>query len=105
MKGESGRRTVFIDSPAHYWVSSHLNPNRVEESQNEALILGRAAHHLLLGESDFSRLFSVRPDRWDSWRTNDAKAWKADSAGANARSEALRASRHLGRALWRRWSG
>lgn len=35
----------------------------------------------------------------------NAKAWKADSAGANARSEALRASRHLGRALWRRWSG
>lgn len=58
-------------------MSSHLNPNRVEEDQSEALILGRAAHHLLLGERAFSRLFSVRPDKFDSWRTNDAKAWKA----------------------------
>jgi len=35
----------------------------------------------------------------------NAKPWKADSAGAAARNEALRASKHLGRALWRRWSG
>ena len=35
----------------------------------------------------------------------NAKPWKADSAGANARNEALRASKYLGRALWRRWSG
>lgn len=35
----------------------------------------------------------------------NAKPWKADSAGAAARKEALRASKHLGRALWRRWSG
>ena len=35
----------------------------------------------------------------------NAKPWKADSAGAAARNEALRATKHLGRALWRRWSG
>ena len=35
----------------------------------------------------------------------NAKPWKADSAVATARNEALRASKHLGRALWRRWSG
>ena len=35
----------------------------------------------------------------------NAKPWKADSAGAVARNEALRASKYLGRALWRRWSG
>ena len=35
----------------------------------------------------------------------NAKPWKADSAGAIARNEALRASKYLGRALWRRWSG
>jgi hypothetical protein len=35
----------------------------------------------------------------------NAKPWKAGSAGAAARNEALRASRYLGRALWRRWSG
>jgi hypothetical protein len=35
----------------------------------------------------------------------NAKPWKAITAGAAARNETLRASKHLGRALWRRWSG
>ena len=35
----------------------------------------------------------------------NAKPWKADSAGAAARNEALRASRRFGRTIWRRWSG
>lgn len=33
-----------------------------------------------------------------------AKRWKPTSPGALARTETLRASRYLGRALWRRWS-
>jgi Transposase DDE domain len=32
----------------------------------------------------------------------NAKPWKAITAGAVARNEALRASKYLGRALWRR---
>lgn len=35
----------------------------------------------------------------------NAKLWKPSSAGAVARNEALRASKYLGRALWRRWAG
>jgi hypothetical protein len=35
----------------------------------------------------------------------NAKAWKPTSHGAVARNEALRASKYLGRAIWRRWSG
>ena len=35
----------------------------------------------------------------------NAKPWMPTSAGAVARNEALRASRYLGRAIWRRWSG
>ena len=35
----------------------------------------------------------------------NAKPWRADTAGAIARNEALRASRRFGRAIWRRWSG
>ena len=35
----------------------------------------------------------------------NATPWKAITAGAVARNEALRASKYLGRALWRRWSG
>lgn len=74
----SGLRTIFNESPAHYWVSSYLNPERIVPKDTDAFILGRAAHHLLLGEDDFSTLFICRPDQWDSWRTNDAKKWKAE---------------------------
>ncbi len=35
----------------------------------------------------------------------NAKPWKPTRAGAVARNEALRASKPLGRAMWRRWSG
>lgn len=35
----------------------------------------------------------------------NAKPWKPTSTGAIARNEAVRASRYLGKALWRRWSG
>jgi hypothetical protein len=35
----------------------------------------------------------------------NAKPWKPDSAGAIARNEALRASKRLGRKIWRKWSG
>lgn len=35
----------------------------------------------------------------------NARPWKPDTAGARARNEILRASKHLGRALWRNWSG
>ncbi len=34
-----------------------------------------------------------------------ARPWKPDTAGARARNEILRASQHLGRTLWRNWSG
>lgn len=35
----------------------------------------------------------------------NAKLWKPTTAGAIARNEALRASKYLGRAIWRNWSG
>jgi hypothetical protein len=35
----------------------------------------------------------------------NAKPWKPDTTGAIARNEALRASKRLGRTIWRRWSG
>lgn len=35
----------------------------------------------------------------------NAKLWKPDSAGATARNAALRASKRLGRKIWRKWSG
>ncbi len=35
----------------------------------------------------------------------NAKPWEKDSPGVEARNEALRAIKRLGRTIWRRWSG
>ena len=35
----------------------------------------------------------------------NAKPWKTDSPGAEARNEVLRAIKRFGRTIWRRWSG
>jgi len=74
----SGLRRVFR-SPAHFWLESELNPSRVAPAEPQHFSLGRAAHHLLLGEGEFSKHFVVRPSKWDSWRTNDAKAWRDEA--------------------------
>jgi hypothetical protein len=78
----SGLRKLSNQSPAHYWCESPYNPGRIEREETGALTLGRAAHHLLLGEDDFNTLYIVRPDKWDSWRTDAAKAWKQDQEAA-----------------------
>lgn len=77
----SGLRKL-LRSPAQFWMYSDLNPKRVEEKDNEALILGRAAHHLLLGEKDFKKVFIVRPEELygEKWNGNrkDCKNWMQD---------------------------
>ena len=38
-------------------------------------------------------------------QNHNGKPWKPDTPGAIARNEALSASRHVGRTIWRRWTG
>ncbi len=58
-------RKLFLRSPAHYWAHSPYNPegkaDEVEET--EALIVGRAAHHILLGEEFFAERYIIRPKK------------------------------------------
>lgn len=82
----SGIRAL-LRSPAEYWRTSSLNPNRVDEDDKEAFILGRAAHHLLLGERNFAKHFVVRPDEAPDGRAwngnnNSCKAWLAEQSEA-----------------------
>lgn len=72
----SNLRTLITKSPAHCFNESYLNPDKPEDEEKETYILGRAAHHLLLGEESFSTLFSVRPDDFKDWRTNASKEWR-----------------------------
>lgn len=78
----SGLRTIFTQSLKHYWDGSPLNPDRAEFTDTEFTILGRAAHHLLLGEADFSRFFVIRPDtiEGEKWQGNKTicKKWLAE---------------------------
>lgn len=71
-------------TPADYWLTSPLNPDREDVEPSDQMILGSAAHHLLLGESAFADHFDVRPDEYDSYRSNAAKAWR-DSVVASGK--------------------
>lgn len=59
-----GLRKIENESPAHYYVSSYLNPDREPQLESEALILGRATHHLVGGEQRFFEQFVIRPDAY-----------------------------------------
>lgn len=75
-------RKLFSDSPAHAWNESSLNPDREDkggDTEKKNFILGRAAHHLLLGEEDFHTGFVVRPDE-----APDGRAWHASNSSCKA---------------------
>ena len=77
----SGLWKIFDKSAAHYFDESYLNPNRKEREEPEHFVLGRAAHHLLLGEGDFRKHFTVRPAKLEgeAWHGNRTvcKQWLA----------------------------
>lgn len=81
-------RKVMNDSPAHAWDESPLNPDRDPESGkvSESLTVGRATHHLLLGEKEFRKQFIIRPDKAPDgrdWNGNNltCKKWLSERAG------------------------
>lgn len=82
----SGLRKIFNESPAHFYCKWDGNPDRENDGDSAAFTLGRAAHHLLLGEDDFSTLFIQRPEELGGkpWQGNRAecKAWLAEQAEA-----------------------
>lgn len=81
----SGLRRIFNESPAHFYCTWDGNPDREDDGDTAAFTLGRAAHHLLLGEDDFSTLFIQRPDEiggkpWQGNRTECREWIKAQEA-------------------------
>lgn len=70
----SGLRRIINESPAHYWDASVYNPDREEQDEKEAFILGRAVHHLLLGEPNFKSIFELRPEK-----APDGRQWHANN--------------------------
>lgn len=85
--GSSGLRTLFADSPMDFWVYSQCNPNRLEKPQTEGIVLGRAAHHLSLGQPQFEREFAIEPETYVNadretkpWNNNATacRQWRAE---------------------------
>lgn len=72
----SGLRLIEAKTPAHYYATSYLNPNRIEQDEKDAFDFGRAAHSLLLGESGFFKQFTVRPEAFKDYRTKAAQEWR-----------------------------
>jgi hypothetical protein len=70
----SGLRTIFGESEAHFFDGYALNPNCAPRVESEAFTLGRATHHLLLGENFFARDFVVRPEK-----APDGRAWNGNN--------------------------
>lgn len=65
----------ILQSPAHYWKYSELNPHRAEEPDKKHFVLGRAAHHLILGERDFRKQFVIQPETYSDIKTGEEKRW------------------------------
>jgi hypothetical protein len=77
-----GLRTMWDRSPAHYFVGSYLNPDRVV-LDNPAFAFGRAAHKLLIeGRDGFADEYAVRPEEWKDWRGKAAQEWRDEQLKA-----------------------
>lgn len=53
------------------------NPAYVPPPDTDFFGFGRMVHDIAAGDETFRERFTVRPERWDSWRTKDAKEWRA----------------------------
>jgi hypothetical protein len=82
----SGLRTIFNESPAHFFARWRGNPNADEEKISRAFIVGRAAHHLHLGQAKFSDSFAIQPTEYEAdagemkpWNNNakECRKWQA----------------------------
>jgi len=87
----SGLRKIVLKSESHFFDSWPLNPDHYCPTPNEGMILGRAAHHLLLGQPNFRKEFVIRPTECldakgvlGPWQGNKygAKKWMEDQAAA-----------------------
>ncbi len=93
----SGLRRVLEEnggSPAHFFAESSLNPDRGDPPEKKAWNFGRACHHLMLGQVNFSREFVFRPEELPdkhglitTWQGNKTvcRLWMAQAARGGAR--------------------
>lgn len=72
----SGLRTIDSESPSHYYDRSYLNPDKKDDDDNPAFVLGSAVHTLIMREDGFSEKYVVRPPQWTDWRKSESRGWR-----------------------------
>ena len=107
----TGLRRLWNMSPAHFWHEWSCNPKHVPVKPTKPMILGRAAHHIFLGEDDFATLFIMQPDALPDedgdllpWQGNRkvCRQWLKDQAKAGRTvltAEQLETIRGMGQSL------
>ncbi len=74
----SGLRRLY-ECPEKFWAASPMNPKREPVKETEAQLFGRMAHSLCVeGRLPADIIIS----KYDEFRTNEAKAWKAEQEAA-----------------------
>jgi len=71
----SDLRTCYHKSPAHMFCRWAENPKAEERTPTRSMILGAAAHHLLLGEEGFKLKFVAQPELYRDRKTAEEKPW------------------------------
>lgn len=77
----SDLRACFSKSPAHAFDRWSGNPGRVEQEEKRHFVVGRAMHHLILGEPFFAKVFAAQPETYTDEKTGEIKPWNGN-AGA-----------------------
>ena len=72
------RRALEVNggSPAHFFNEWSGNQSAVEAEEEKAhFIMGRAVHHLILGQPAFMKQFVIRPTEYKNEQTGELKPW------------------------------
>ena len=85
----TGLRTIALQSPAHFWAYSDLNPFREpEEVKPKVLNFGNAAHSLLLEGALPKSEYAIAPfvgnyaKNEPGWNAGDKRAWRDEQQAA-----------------------
>src|SRR6516165_7641285 len=72
-------RTAWSKSLAHMFDQWAHNSKRRERKAPDYLMLGAAAHHILLGEDKFSTKFVAIPETYRDLKTAEVKPWNGNA--------------------------
>lgn len=80
----SGINKLLHETPRSYFYTSPYNPDRPEDSGTEAagFRIGHGAHTLAFEPHLWATHYTVRPDRYESWRTREARMWRSQQEAA-----------------------